>query len=565
MRWIWVIFLTGCTRQNIEPEMKIFHSIIASTISLQSLVNQMDFWSDGTIVGSQLTDKSGNGRHGTVTTNLVSDGGAEFGLTWTQLGGTAPTQAGQYAEARPGSSGSYCFRIRFDAVAAFGLVRTEQFVVVSGETLNYSFWAKKQTATSITWVIRDGRGATLTSGNFNALTVGVWTNVTGSVAVTAGKEGGLASFLINTGAGTHEVLLDDIEISVNGSSNNCFYLPDNATLKATDTKYHFYNSAGIPLTTRGDYQYNALIKKIYCGGPLSYIFLNTNPSISTDYAIATQFEDLDHAFDSCPLVLTVGSAQTYSTIQAAISASTGNADFRHRRRIEVYDNLSVSTYAEFTVVSGGGFMAYIQMNKAFDYITSVGGQKTLTATKEVTLNDTQLASTEVWAPVYSGGIRGITTTKSNGGYVWHQDFTGMVDSHLIIKDCVFTESGAQSVFDYRTSQGQPQPAGQLSFNTHAGGLHDGFVCVMSLTTLTGMRPMTWQDAQVTTGANYYIRNCTLSSVAIYDPVSNPTSEIKENMRLTSSGVGNSTVFVEKGTNPTTLKSGAIESIFLTTY
>jgi len=541
---------------------------------LQGLKPLMDVWYDGTIQTGELVDKSGNGNNATVSSNLVTKANSVVGDTgFFQSGGTAPT-INSIITGDLAPDGTETLRFQWNSVPSFYLHRTHSFALNQGESVTITFWAKKVTSSLVTWIIRMGNGSTNgISSTLSAATyliggsqaVGSWGQYQATFTNTA--PGGLGHFFLNGGTGTAEVLLDrDISVTVSGVSNTCFTMPNVAALKAADTKNHFYTAGGLPLTTRGDAQYNAFVKRIYCGGALSYIFLKAEPTISTYKILSNNFEDLDHAFDSCPIELTVGSGGTYALPQTAINiANTG--DFRNRRRLKVLSDISVTTYAGYTVVSGGGFQSFIQMNKFFDYITSDGTQRTITATKEVSLNDAQSGGTEVLSPVYSGGIRGININKTNGGYVWHQDFTGSADGVFIVKDCNFNENGAQGIYDYRTANAQPQPAGQLSFNTLAGGMHNNFILKIVGTTLRGMRAYTWQDVACTSGngGDVYMNNCTLESEIIYDPVSNPTSVLLENIRLTSSGGGRDTqIFMTNTTkNSTVDKVGASESIFLT--
>jgi hypothetical protein len=194
------------------------------------------------------------------------------------------------------------------------------------------------------------------------------------------------------------------------------------------------------LTTRGAYQYNANTNRIYCAGALSYIFLKADPSYITHSILANSFQNLDFAFDSCPITLEVGSGKTYANIRAA-ELATHNGDFRHRRRIRVFDNEGTTTYSNFQYTgSAGGYMAYIQSSRIHTYIDGVG-TRTITSTKEVSCTDSQLRLTECIMFTQPGGIRNININKSNGGYLMHQDFPGMENGQVIIKDCNFIDSG----------------------------------------------------------------------------------------------------------------------------
>lgn len=543
---------------------------------LEGITNLMDVWYDGTVSGGQLIDKSGNLRHATVTSNLITRANSTLGITgFFQSGGTAPTVNSIITnDLAPG--GTETLRFRWESVASFFLHRTHGFVLKAGESVTISFWAKKVTNSAFTWVIRMADGATNgISSTLSAATylvsgsqaVGSWGRYQATFTNTVG--GGLAHFFLNGAAGTHEVLIgSDISVTVSGVNNTCFIMPSVTDLRNDDTLNHFYTSAGLPLTTRGDAQYNAYVKRIFCGGAMEYIFLKADPSINTYKILHDNFIDNDHAFDSCPIELFVGTGQTYTLPQSAINASTGTADFRHRRRIVIKNDLTVSTYAEYTVVSGGGFQAYIQMNKFFDYFTSDSGtRRKITFSKEISASDAQLGGTEPVAPQRTGGWRGIDMDVMRGGYKWHQDFSSMANGKFIIKDCVIQDLGADDVYAYRLANALPAPAGVLSFNIHAGGMHNGFIEVMDNVTLRGNIPYTWQDVACTSGngGNCYINDCVFDNIALYDAIANSTTTILEAIRLTSSGGGRVTNIFLMNTplKSTVNKVGASESLFLT--
>ncbi len=548
---------------------------------MQSIASNFQFWSDGTTSGSQLTDKSGNGRHATLTSNLITL--ADYALnatSWVQSGGSAPTTNAMINSDLATGSSTATMRFVWTGATSVGH-KSQNFVLKSGDVVTVDFWLKRVTSGAFTFTVRKGDG-------FNALgsinlsipgadliagsaSVGSWGHYRKTFSAND-IGGGLACCILTAAGGTYEILMDrDIAVTISGETNQYFIMPQDATLKATDTLNHVYTSAGVSLTTRAAYQYNAYTKKIVCGGAFSYVFLSADPSIATYKILHDNFIKYgnDHAFDSCPInPLTVGSGKTYSTIQAAINVSTtGVPDFRHRRRIELYNDLSVSTYAGYSVVSGGGFMSYIQFSRAYDYVTSVGGRWKITASKELTCTDAQFAQTEVVAPVYVGGWRGIDIDKYYGGYTWHQDFAGMLNSKFIIKDFVFEDMGAQAVYDYRTTNALPAPAGQLTFNVHAGGMHNGFIEVVQNGEFRGNVPYTWQDASTTSGngGQVYMNDVALDNKQLYDAIANPTSTTLESVRLTSSGGGRSTqIFFMSTTRESTVnKVGAVESIFLT--
>lgn len=551
-------------------------SWLSSSQGLSSLTSLMDAWYDGTSSGTQLNDVSGNGRHATLTRNLVTDGGAEYNSQWTQVGaGTAPSvNTTVNTDSRPGSTGTRVRRLRWESVAAFGTMRSEHFILVGGQTVTLRIWTKRVTSTTINVQLFDGVGPTQIGTNLNTAlatnlvsgsqTVGSWAYYEKDFTPT--NSTGLAYVAVAVGAGTHELLIDDLEIVVKDDATNiAFILPDDATLKSRDTKNQFYTSAGVPLTTRAAYQYNANVNQIFCGGAFEYIFTNVIPSASEYKILREQFIDYDHAWSSCPLVYTVGSGQTYTTYLAALNAWTSLGTFRHRVRFDLYSDLNFNVYADYTIVVAVGQGAII-LNKEGIFLNGVGGQRTITGTKAVSSTDAQLLNSELFAALYTGGVRNIKFVKSNGGYLYHQDNSGMINGQVIIKDCEFVENGGDAVFAYRTANALAQPTVQLSNAVLAGGMQNGFRHIMDGVTMRGKRPFTWQDDDLTTGQSGrgYYYNLTLESLPIYDVVDNVSSQVLESIRLTSSGVATTNIYLLSSTrNSTVNKVGAIESIFLT--
>jgi hypothetical protein len=553
----------------IEEDMRVNKMMpFFSGSALDSIRPLMEAWYDGTVSGSSLIDRSGNGRNGTIAPSLVTDWDANLGFTWINLlGGTTPTTATSIGtNPRPGSASTKVFKIRVDSAPAFSLQSTEQFVLRAGETVNYEFFVYPITGTlsNISWGIRHGQGSNQVSGTMSGKTLNQWNNTNNRISgsFTCSTSGGLACLTIGFASGTYEIDISDITISVTGDADY-FTLPNVAALKTVDAKNHFYNASGIPLTTRGNYQFNAYNAKIICGGPMSYIFLTNIPTEEPYAILADNFEDLDHAWDSCPITLDVGTGQTYALPQNAVNASTGNATFRHRRKIVFHNDFNINTYAEYTVLSGGGFMAWLQANKNFDHFTSNSGIVNLIFKKEITATDLQLVSTEPIALQMTGGLRGINMEVYYGGYRLHMDFTSAQNNFAILKDFTCVDMGGQDIFDYRINNSLPLPAGALSFSALAGGSQPNYVIKMKDVYFESIYPISWQDvACVSAGQLCYMVDVEMNAVAIYDPVSNPTQSIANSLRLVSSGNAASYIYgVRSILNTPIVESGAVKSIF----
>jgi hypothetical protein len=566
----------------------ILHNLWLSGNPLQAITSLMDFWSDGTIQSGQLLDKSGNNRHATVTSNLISNWDAVLGSSFIQQSGTAPTSNTSLNTTPPtGYTGQYYSNLQWTVAAGSGIVRTESFILTANETGFVDFWAKRNTASQVFVGITPGNGgALLWQIDLNNAATDTYL-VAGSRAVgqwgryrrsfTNVNPGGLADLRFQVLTGTHsvDIFIPPVEsivgqdyggVTITGLSNIGFSLPNDATLKGHDTKNNFYSATTtFPLITRAANQYNSFVPKMYCGGAFKHIILKANPTIQAHKIIQYNFADPDFEFDSCPVIVTAGSGGTYATVQLALAALR-DGTFRDRARIRLLSNMSPSTYAEYTVTVAAG-KAYIQMNKRYTYLDGDGTQKIIAGTKEVTLSDAQLVGTELLATIYEGGVRNVKFTKTNGGYLWHADFVGMVNSSYSIVNCEFDENGADAVFAYRTANALPQPVQQLSFNSLAGGLWNGYFIRVYNSIFKGLRGYTWQDVSVSAsnGGICYYDQCTLESEAIYDPVSNPSTAVIESIRLTSSGSGRNTqIYMTNTTRNSTINEvGADKSIFIT--
>jgi hypothetical protein len=555
---------------------------------LNGITALMDVWYDGTISSGQLIDKSGNSRHATVSSNLISNWDAVFGSTFIQQQGTIPTiNTSENVSPPSGYTGQYYSNMQWTVPVASGIVRTESFILKAAETGFVDFFARRNTSSQVFVGLQPGNAGALiwqidlSNASADAFlvsgsrTVGQWGRYRRSF--TNVNPGGLADLRVQVLTGTHSVDFfippnenissqDYGGVTITGQSNICFSLPNDSTLRSHDTKNNWYSATTtFPLMTRAADQYNAFVPKMYCGGAFRHVILKANPSINTHKILQYNFANPDYEFSSCPMTVTAGSGGTYATPQLALAALR-DGTFRDRARILLLSDLTPSTYAEYTVTSAVG-KTYIQMNKRYSYLDGGNFIRTITGTKEVTLSDSQLVGTELLATIYEGGVRNIKFVKSNGGYLWHADFVGMVNSSYSIVNCEFDENGANAVFDYRAANALPQPAQQLSFNSQAGGGWDNYFLRAWNTTFRGMRPYTWQDVATTSGNGIrcYYDKCVLDSEIIYDPVSNPTSSLFENVRLTSSGVGrNSTIYMTRATKNSTINEvGADKSIFLT--
>lgn len=535
-----------------------------SSGALDSLRSLMQVWYDGTISGGQLQDKSGNARHANITNNLITDPGSELGNVFRHTGGTAPTINTSYTG--DFHSGTRCYRMAWTSIPAFSLMKTEVFALKLGDVVNYSVWVKRVSSTTIFYQFYQGNGTTggiVGTPSFNSATVGVWTQFSGQFTVT--QPGGLSNFTINPGSGAHEILIDDISITITGESDNCFVLPVDATLQATDVNSMFYNSAGIPKTIRAAYTYGAWHNdKIYCGGAFSYLFFNTVLSISQDYLVYQQFHDKYFQATSCPVVFTCGSGGTYAQPQLAINAWRGGTSL-DRLWVNMVSDVSVSTFAGHTATIGSNSV-YLAGNKAFVYFYDVT-QRRMDCAIEESATDNQMATTETISTIYSMGFFNMIFTKRNGGYLVHQHFTGTIDHEVVYQDCEFVDLGSQDLIDYRIANAQSYANMSNGKAAFAGGFVQGARYILNDCVFSGIYAWTVHDQDVdsATAAKAWLRNCTLTSDStIYDPNFNPNATLHDSLLITSiNGATESFVYLQRGTlNSTITETGSPQTITL---
>lgn len=504
-----------------------------SPTSLDSLASQMVFWSDNSRSGSQLLDKSGNGRHATLLTNIISNGDAEYNSPLDEIGSTYVTV--NESSTVDAHSGSRCFDIEIDAAVGASGVKTLPYIITAGDTLNWSFWIKRITSSTIFYSVTGGNAELLVNSNCNTATVGVWTQFSGSSVVSQSGGRGLISWqIVNTSA---DFRLDDITIRIN-SDTTAFRLPVDTVLSNRDTENIFYDANANPLTIRADYTYGAYHNDlIYQGGAYDYIFTTDTLTAQDDYTVATQFEDLDFPFDSCPKVISVGSSgKDYTTIQAALNSISNNT-YLHRTRIEVYDSIVTTTFVTSYPTFASPWYNNVQMTKKYTYITGVGANPVyIFSGKEETVTDSEIQFSKVFSLTLACGLRNFKVEKQGGGYLIHQHYVGTEFSEVIYKDCSFTDLGTQYIVDYRRSQSQDTTGIINGLTPLSGGLEDGFRAKINNCTFQGIYGATWHDNSVDTEkARVFMRDCTINALPIYDYTFNNPPGLVASFKTTSHG------------------------------
>ncbi len=502
------------------------------TLDSLNTLGKFAFFSNDSISNDTLFDLSGNDRHATLTSNIVSDPGGEFGSTLRNYITPADINANVDTAAH---SGTRSWRMAVSGSGTFKGVYSQKFLLLDGEEITYSFWYRKSALTSVTWVLYTKNGTlNSASGNLNTGAVGNWVQKTATVTVNGTGE---AYFAFISNVDGTDFLLDDFSITVTGETNNCFHLPVDATLAAKDFRNYFYQTTtGAPITIRADWSYpSAENDSIYCGGATSYIFLTDTLDVHEQYVLATEFEDLDFPFDSCPTVLNVGSGQTYADIQDAINSIgfPGKGTILDRYRVDVHSNLVADSLIDYDHIGGGGYDTYLSTWNHYFYVSGIG-DVSVTTTKEATSTDADMASTQAIAIIYSGGFRNLTWYKSNGGYFMHIDASSNQNREFILKNIELIDEGSESILEYRRNN-TIDTTNLVSFRSAiAGGFHNNVIIKIDSCNFESIMPITFHDINISTGGGrMYMRNSTLVSHNYYDSQENPDSEFKESLLLTN--------------------------------
>lgn len=492
---------------------------LGALLNLSSLKTKMAFWSDGTIVGNQLTDLSGNGRSGYVSDNILTDGNAEFGTILSEFGTACVlnenTTSDFYSETR-------CFHV-IGGAANRGGYTPNRWRTQVGEVVNYSFRIKRISNTPINLYVSKG-GSGFGVNTAITPTLNTWTLVTGNYTETSGGKNAYLA-LVQPSTTTVEYYVDDINIWISGKSNIGLTMPNDATLKSIDWNNNFYSSTGIPLTFRTDIGgrgfYN---RKIFTKNSLAYIWSKNELSIDDEYLVNLKFSNPDFIFDSCENVATVGAGKTYATVQAAITGIGNARTFDDKFRIDIYDSFISNTPS-----------AYITMQQNI-YLNGIIDSLSIHLEPPVTSSDAQVLAAETSVFFNNSGARNIILSAKNARYAEHTDAVGNANSFKFFYKCKFFHYGNQAVIDYRIANSQAYNNIYSGVDAVGMGASNNHTIKFVNCEMGAIKPIFWHsNPDVTTIKEILeIRKCNLVSMPIFNTLFNPNSEIKENIALQKS-------------------------------
>ena len=498
---------------------------------MQSIKSLMAFWSDGSLVGSQLTDLSGNDRHGIVSDNIITDPSGEFGsvlTAWSVNSSVVVSNSDEQAK-----TGIKSFKCAVTSSTTIGGMRYQYFRTKPGETVNFSFWVYRATNTAFTIQVLKGDGTT----GFQATnpTLNSWVNYTGSFVDTVG--GGIGEIRGYIGVGDINFYFDDLQITITGKSNLGVQMANEAALKTIDTNYLFYTAAGIPKTVRSDSDPTLNNLKLFTGGALKYVFLADIPTVDTRKILYDKFQDHNYLFDSCEIVKTVGAGKTYATIQAAIDSCTAGS-LTNKYRIDIYDNIVASVYTDYSVDIAGVYKAIFNLNKAYVYLNSIG-DISISATLPETASDTEMIKAGVGEFPTLGGMKNIKIIKSNGRYALHLDASSLANCFQKYVNCEFSDLGIDNIVAYRIANELSAPATGTGGITPVGmGRQINYIADFINCKMSGVHPLTNHGGHATGLPSYLILyNCELTALPNIVPSYNPTGALMSSLRLDSTPGG----------------------------
>ena len=487
------------------------------------------FWSDGTTAnsGTELVNKVGT--NAILTDNLISNPGLEDDYLSLYTNNPAAPPVVNAQSSVQAKSGTYSRYIELSGSNCG--VRTLNYSTKTGETITYSFWTYGVSGTStLRYLIYKGDGSgTIVPQTSAVYSAGNWAQTTASYVETNG--GNLAYIVIYITTGAKNFYVDDIS-AVSSVGKVACIMPVSAEMLAIDTSKIFYNTSGFRNTVR------LKTKEIPEGyGKGVFVYPGKNIYISKQQLSNTEYYNFLDYFDYGDLfyanienVVTVGAGKTYATIALAL-AGILDANYLNRYRIDVYDDFTITTRAEFTVIVGD-FTRYFDM-KDYTYVMGSGGVKTLTCSIEASSSDNNTWKYEPASFNAFCGAKDINISMRNGRYAMHIDSNANIGDRQDFFNCVFTHYSTQEVIDYRIANAQPY-VGVHPGNIACGhGIYGGQKMFYKECTISGIHGFSSHTAvNQASSSDLYIINCDIVSLPIVQTNYNPTGAIKAGLRLT---------------------------------
>lgn len=481
------------------------------------------FYSEGVLAAGGTELVNNVGANATITDQLVTNGDMEADFNPFEILTNPPTvNERTTAEKHSGTACRYIELVLPTVQIGF---RTKFYTIKKGETVTWSFWVKVVSgATTLKYVVRNAAGTGYAASGNCTVSVGSWVQTTGSYVETTGGDGGYIGIYLSNG-GTKLFYVDDISVTTDGAAGKAFILPYNADAPASDPDEILYDSSGYGLTIR---------RKAYLGMHNERVMNFAQENIivlkptSSRYDFCKVMEHVDEGalfYDSLENVVSVKADGTgdYLTIAAAVAGIT-DANKYNRYRIDLYDDISLTQLAEYTIVYGD-YRWHFNL-KDHVYLQGAGGGKTITGTIPDDSTDAQSTFYEVCSVNQHAGMKDMTIIMSNGRYAIHIDSSDAAGDKQSFYDCHFQQLGNMGIINYRIANSLPY-GGVSVGNTAVGtGLYTGQEMYFKGGSIKGMNPFACHtNANFSKAAKVTLFNVQLISDPLYHPTWNPDSEI----------------------------------------
>lgn len=489
------------------------------------------FYSDGTIVGSQLIDNSSNGRHATISSNIITDGGAEYGsvlATWNAHAQIVVSNSTDQAH-----SGTKSFKCEITGASTVRGMRYQSFRTKAGEEVNYSFWVYRATNSALNIQVIKGDGSVGYQSLAATPTLNTWVQYSGKFTDAVG--GGLGEIRAYVASGDMLFYFDDLSISITGQPTLGVTMSNDVVLKAIDSKNMFYTSGGIPITRRndiGDPSLNNL--QIAVGGINKYILMPSIPTAKEMKLLNKNFVDPNWVFDTCENTLTVGAGKTYATVSAAIAYLVGLGAIPspiNKYRIEVYDNEAASIFTDYLY----GPAAYKARFPVVQFACIVGiGDITIDCTLPEDASNDNIGHAVALEILNFVGVKNIKFKKTNGRYTVHADASSMQNTMTKLVDCEFHLYDMDNIIAYRIANSLALPDASCGGrDAWGGGAQIGSKIQFYNCKFSAIVPFADHSDLVTGNAQGHVHfyKCDFVSMPYYNPTYNPDSKIKESIYL----------------------------------
>jgi len=409
-------------------------------LSTENLLAQFD----GTLVGEQLTDLSGNNRHAKISTNAVRNSLCEGNYGFEVF--TSGTVERSNTQAH---TGTYSWKAIQTAGATSG-IKTNVFRSEAGKQYTYEFWIFIESLTgggNLRSYCRDGNSAGILGSVIIPEVIGSWQKVTASYTEPTGGDSAILLIRLSTGAAVWYI--DEVRRDSVDATDLFIEMPAVSAMATADTAQTFYDASGNAKAVRLATAWGGWNNKVLQNPVNKKILFYSVDLLGADMLAA-------HNYIAWNPVLAASNVKTvkkdgtgdYLTIQAALTGIT-DATATKRYRIDIYDDWIVTAKADYT--SNASYFRYI-IFKDYIYLNGVGESK-IKITCSIP-DDSSDEETTYYEPLHFDkitGLNNIELSAKNLRYAAHSDSS----ANIYLYNSKFIHLGVQGVVDYRAANSLP--------------------------------------------------------------------------------------------------------------